>query len=310
MEVGEGNTTGEPLTEPKASSSTLKDAANGPPEVSLDSIPLRDSEGLPYTKTARKRLRKRAQREALWKWKDQQPKRKKRRAGGSPIDPNLLKRRRNRRRDDAIVVPSGAVIVIDCSFEGLMNEMERKSLSVQVAQAYGANRGTDNPAAMHLTGLGGSSDLMGRLQGMSGFDKWRHVTVHDETRLDVIFPAPRQIVYLSSEAEEDLDQLECDGSTVYVVGGLVDHNRLKGLTHGRAKIAGFKTCRLPFDAHLRGQLQSRKVISVNQCFEMLVRRAQGIPWSDVFEAVLPRRKLAPVPPLAAQGGKSSHNPPP
>lgn len=40
------------------------------------------------------------------------------------------------------------------------------------------------------------------------------------------------IIYLSSDAKYEMDILEED--KIYIIGGLVDHNRLKNLTNGYA----------------------------------------------------------------------------
>jgi len=49
-----------------------------------------------------------------------------------------------------------------------------------------------------------------------------------------------------------------------VVGGLVDHNRHKGLTHRQCREAGVRTARLPIDEHLA--MSQRRVLAVNQIY--------------------------------------------
>jgi len=105
-----------------------------------------------------------------------------------------------------------------------------------------------------------------------------------------LFPK-EQLVYLSSEGTDTL--LALDPSKVYVIGGLVDHNRFKvlssmhhracaiahldgvltctgvidricsqGLTHRQATERGIATVKLPIGEYLQGD--SRKVLTVNQ----------------------------------------------
>ena len=97
-----------------------------------------------------------------------------------------------------------------------------------------------------------------------------------------------RLVYLSSEAEEALDELE--PGTAYVIGGLVYRNRHKGLTHQRARAAGVPTLRLPLEEHV--EMAQRRVLAVNHVYEMLLLRAAGHGWPDAIMRVLPPRRGA------------------
>ena len=55
----------------------------------------------------------------------------------------------------------------------------------------------------------------------------------------------KQCCYLSSEADEVLETL--DENTVYIIGGIVDHNSQKGLCKRLADERGVRTARLPID---------------------------------------------------------------
>lgn len=57
-----------------------------------------------------------------------------------------------------------------------------------------------------------------------------------------------QCCYLSSEADEVLEEL--DENTVYIIGGIVDHNSQKGLCKRLADEKGVRTARLPIDRHV------------------------------------------------------------
>ena len=73
-------------------------------------------------------------------------------------------------------------------------------------------------------------------------------------------------VYLSADAEEVLAGL--DSKKCYIIGGIVDRNRHKGLCEGKAKSQGIATAKLPISDHIR--LTGSKVLTVNQVFAMLV----------------------------------------
>jgi tRNA (guanine9-N1)-methyltransferase len=53
-----------------------------------------------------------------------------------------------------------------------------------------------------------------------------------------------------------------DPVKVYVIGGFVDHNRLKGATFEFATAAGLRTAKLPLGEFV--VLNSRAVLTVNQ----------------------------------------------
>jgi len=84
------------------------------------------------------------------------------------------------------------------------------------------------------------------------------VTRDEKSYLD-LFPKER-LVYLSSESDTTLNKL--DEQDVYIIGAIVDHNRLKGITHQKAVEQGIRTARLPIDKFM--EMKTRKVLTVNQ----------------------------------------------
>lgn len=87
-------------------------------------------------------------------------------------------------------------------------------------------------------------------------DKW-DVEVSERPYYET-FPKS-DIVYLSSDSDNVIDQL--DATKVYIIGGLVDHNRFKGLTHRMAVDRGMAHARLPIQEHFK--LETRTVLTVN-----------------------------------------------
>ena len=55
---------------------------------------------------------------------------------------------------------------------------------------------------------------------------------------------------------------ELDPSRAYIIGGIVDRNRYKGLCRSRAEAGGIRTARLPIRDYLR--LQAAPVMTVTQ----------------------------------------------
>ncbi|PHH74257.1 hypothetical protein CDD80_3208 [Ophiocordyceps camponoti-rufipedis] len=99
-------------------------------------------------------------------------------------------------------------------------------------------------------------------------------------------PAHGDVVYLTSESPYTLRRLE--PNTIYVVGGLVDRNREKGLCYRRARERGIRTARLPITDFMR--MQSRRVLATNHVVEILLSWMDCGDWGDAFLAVIPKRK--------------------
>eukprot|EP00964_Phaeocystis_antarctica_P140516 scaffold105382_cov61-Phaeocystis_antarctica.AAC.4 len=100
----------------------------------------------------------------------------------------------------------------------------------------------------------------------------------------------RPLVYLTADAPEALDVIDAD--TVYVIGGLVDRSREKGLTLARARAAGIATARLPLAEHLQLGLEQHRSLAVNHVFEIVMHRARGLEWGDAMLKGMPPRRGA------------------
>ncbi|KAF7943503.1 hypothetical protein EAE96_011426 [Botrytis aclada] len=96
------------------------------------------------------------------------------------------------------------------------------------------------------------------------------------------------IVYLSSDSENTLTTLS--PYTTYVIGGIVDKNRHKGLCYKRACDAGISTAKLPIGEYMT--MQSRTVLTVNHVMEIMIRWLETGDWGKAFLKVIPKRKEA------------------
>ncbi|KAI8676520.1 TRNA (guanine(9)-N1)-methyltransferase [Fusarium sp. Ph1] len=103
-------------------------------------------------------------------------------------------------------------------------------------------------------------------------------------------PEPREeykdIVYLSSDSPYTLERLE--PNTSYVIGGLVDKNREKGLCYKRARQLGIRTARLPIGQYM--VMASRQVLATNHVVEIMLKWLEYENWGDAFLSVIPKRK--------------------
>ena len=158
-----------------------------------------------------------------------------------------------------------------------------QSLLKQICNSYGAARRSKKPAKLSVVGVG--PVFRERIAATSpGHEQW---AVHfDDRPFDQALPKD-SIVYLSADAEDVVEKLE-EGK-VYVIGGIVDHGKEKGLALREAQRAGVKTARLPIDEHMKSS--TRRVLTVNHVFELLqmVHDLDG-DWAESMERVLPSRK--------------------
>jgi tRNA (guanine9-N1)-methyltransferase len=177
----------------------------------------------------------------------------------------------------------GQRVVIDLSFDNLMTDREVKSLVTQVAHLYGCNRKSTNPLHLHLTSVGQRCEE--GLKRISGFENWKCES--DTRHLSEIFEKSK-IVYLTAESDTVLKNL--DAEHVYVVGGIVDHNRIKGHCYNAALKAGWKTAKLPLEGNV-AMGDHRKVLTVNHVFEILLKFQETGSWRDAMQAQVPERKL-------------------
>lgn len=106
------------------------------------------------------------------------------------------------------------------------------------------------------------------------------------------------IVYLTSDSPHSLDRLS--PNTSYIIGGIVDKNRHKGICYKRASERGIQTAKLPIGDYMT--MQSRTVLTVNQVMEIMLKWLETGDWGEAFMRVIPKRKDAK---LKAQGESSA-----
>ena len=126
-------------------------------------------------------------------------------------------------------------------------------------------------------------------------------------------------VYLTADTDDTLTELE--PGVTYIIGGIVDKNRYKGLCRAKADRLGIRAAKLPLsqdmleavERNVRSQGESiqdvsagegdtgfvgRKVLTVNQVVEILTAWTETRDWVKALEKALPRRKLKQRGPVA------------
>jgi tRNA (guanine9-N1)-methyltransferase len=228
-------------------------------------------------------------------------------------------------------------VVFDCDFEDLMFDNELKSLGLQITRCYSDNRKANFRTHLALSSFGGKMKerfdgiLAQQYTSWKGFRFFEEdfVAVAEKSKEWMAGPkggeiagalkdavaskaseqdategdaekaqeaiAEGEVIYLSSESENVLTHLT-PGST-YIIGGLVDKNRHKGICHKRAVARGIKTAKLPIGEFL--EMKSRQVLVTNHVLEIMLKWMEFGDWGKAFMTVLPERKGAKL----KQGGE-------
>ncbi|XP_063359516.1 tRNA methyltransferase 10 homolog A [Cydia amplana] len=176
-------------------------------------------------------------------------------------------------------------IIIDLSFDDLMIEKDRFKVIKQILRCYSVNRRSASPLQFHITGF--SERAKSEMSRHNGYENW-DIQFHNESYLE-LFPK-ENLVYLTSESENVIENFE--ENTYYIIGGLVDHNQHKGLCHKIAQEQGIRHGQLPLDIYVN--MKTRKVLTIDHVFEIVVKISEGTPWQDTLLKVLPLRKGAHI----------------
>ena len=207
--------------------------------------------------------------------------------------------------------------ILDCSFDSLMNDKERKSLGSQITRVYSDNHKAPYQAHLAISSFGGH--LKERFDSvLSGnYHSWKNVRFLDVDfvqaaeqaqtwmqskqggKMAGVFETPNPIqpaqhekaletetVYLTSDSPNTLTKLR--PYSTYIIGGLVDRNRHKGVCYKAAMNSGMKTAKLPIGDYL--QMASRFVLATNHVAEIMLRWLELGDWGKAFLEVIPKRK--------------------
>lgn len=202
-------------------------------------------------------------------------------------------------------------VVIDLDFEEFMTENEIGKSVKQVGRIYATNRRSQNPCQLYIASLKGN--IRDRFAVTNrGFESWDI----NYTELDYIelfrerngeqFDKS-QFIYLTGDSDETLPDvatlLKDYEARVFVIGGLVDHNRHKRLCYERAKELGIPTARLPIEDHVK--LSQRRILSTVTVFEILLEIfGSRKSWREALTSAIPKRKIADVDPTTDEDCKN------
>lgn len=217
-------------------------------------------------------------------------------------------------------------VVFDCDWENLMFDAELKSLGLQITRCYSDNRKAKYRTHLAVSSWGGK--MKDRFEGILGnqHTSWKGFKFFEEDFVEVSKKSREwmtgqrggvvagamkgpvntdeadeaqptedkpsdeegEVIYLSSESDNTLTTLK--PNSTYIIGGLVDKNRHKGVCHKRAVERGIKTAKLPIGEFL--EMKSRQVLVTNHVLEIMLKWLELGDWGQAFMAVLPERKGA------------------
>lgn len=184
---------------------------------------------------------------------------------------------------------SGMKIIMDCSFDDLMNEKEIVSMSNQVTRTYSSNKRENHFSKITVASF--DKRLKDRFDNKLKnfrYQQWRNFEfLPDEQCITAPDIDRSKMVYLTADTDEKIDTLEPD--MTYIVGGIVDKNRHKCLCYNKAKELGIPTKRLPIDEFIN--LFGRRVLTTTHVIQIMLRYFDNKDWKEAFESIVPQRKL-------------------
>lgn len=95
------------------------------------------------------------------------------------------------------------------------------------------------------------------------------------------------IIYLSGDVDVDMGEYEPD--KIYIIGGLVEHNRLVNLTKNYSAKNGITARRLPLSRYL--DLRACSLLNINHVFAILLKLHNGWSWPKAITTSVPSRKI-------------------
>eukprot|EP01125_Pyxidicula_operculata_P014873 TRINITY_DN5009_c0_g1_i1.p1 TRINITY_DN5009_c0_g1~~TRINITY_DN5009_c0_g1_i1.p1 ORF type:complete len:211 (+),score=52.94 TRINITY_DN5009_c0_g1_i1:1-633(+) len=117
-------------------------------------------------------------------------------------------------------------IIIDLQYHVKMTIKEKKSTVTQLHHLYGTLRNSSYPLKTYVSGLR-NNDIVPMLERI-GFSNWKVFMKQKNWWEEEEFPKDK-LVYLTPESPNVIKEFQND--KFYIIGGLVDHNRLKVCRH-------------------------------------------------------------------------------
>ncbi|XP_015923471.2 tRNA methyltransferase 10 homolog A [Parasteatoda tepidariorum] len=172
-------------------------------------------------------------------------------------------------------------VCFDLSLADAMTEEEFSKTFKQLHRCYSINRRASAPLQIYITGYTNSTKewiekKFNCFNWDVNFDPKQHHEVFEK----------ESIVYLTSDSPNVIDELDHD--KCYIIGALVDHNRLKNICYEKAVKDGVGHAQLPLDLYFK--FKTRKVLTIDQVYSLLLRLTEGKTWTEAGLEIFPKRK--------------------
>lgn len=173
----------------------------------------------------------------------------------------------------------GQKVIIDCSYEKYMTDLERSKVAIGLKRVYSENRKHPKPFDLQICGAPPESKIIKNLSGQipTLLSKPSPTRVHSEC-FSQLFPKER-LVMLSPDSD---DVLEYNFDDIYIIGGIVDYGRNDPLTLAKAKKLGIRSARLPLD-NLRMREGDSRELPMSSAISVIRERQVTNDWNEIIE---------------------------
>ncbi|KAG8191061.1 hypothetical protein JTE90_008375 [Oedothorax gibbosus] len=172
-------------------------------------------------------------------------------------------------------------VCFDLSLADVMMPPEFSKTFKQLHRCYSINRRAPAPLQLYITGY--SDATKQAMSKMSGCFNW-DLNFNPQHHTDIF--DKDTIIYLTSDSPNVIESLDYD--KVYIIGALVDHNRLKNICYENAQQDGVGHARLPLDLYFK--FKTRKVLTIDQVYLIFLRLSEGRSWAEAVMDTVPKRK--------------------
>jgi len=178
----------------------------------------------------------------------------------------------------------------------LSKEKKYQSLISQLSSSYSINKHCKKKINFYFTNM--TKEIKERLN-KNNAENWKvHYNEKPFFLIDELISLKKEFIYLSPDAEEDLDNVTDD--KIYIIGGIVDRNVIKNLSKSRVNNIKnenneikISIKRLPLQKYMKDL--GNIVLNINTVVEILSgymdMDEKEKNWKTVFENTLPKRKL-------------------